>query len=70
MNFELLKLSDGTFPKGSPLRDVVVSVETTAAYELPEYYPDYVWVDDPEWTARLARAVGAKPTRFVAALRL
>mgnify|MGYP006172131831 CR=1 FL=1 len=50
MNFELLKLSDGTFPKGSPLRDVVVSVETTAAYELPEYYPDYVWVDDPEWT--------------------
>lgn len=50
MNFELLKLNDGTVPEGSPLRDVSISVETTAAYEPPEYYPSYVWVDDPEWT--------------------
>ena len=55
MNFELLKLSDGTVPEGSPLRDVSINVERTAAYETPEYYPSYVWVDDPEWTATDSR---------------
>jgi len=50
MNFELLKLPDGTYPEGSPLRSLHVSVEQTAAYETPEYYPSYVWVHDPEWT--------------------
>lgn len=49
-NFKLFRLNDDTYPEGSPLRGLEVRVDQTAAYQLDHYdYPDYVYVDDPEW---------------------
>lgn len=50
MSFQIMALADDSFPEGSPLRDVEITVEQETAWDPPEYYPSHVWVDDPEWT--------------------